>query len=116
MSYYLDSSGKVYRNNLNESAPNAFNPQPTVGYLEKLLAEGRAQAAKLAAKPRPATPVATPERRGSEVRAGHIAAHDRLKANGMSEHRLRDLFPRIYSLAPVARRGGVINGNIRLTR
>jgi len=102
MSYYIDSNGKILTN------------QNTDDYRRRKIAEAQEQVAEHN-RTKPAARAASPARRGSETRAGHLAAHDNLKAKGMSAERLRTLFPHVYSTAPVAQRGAV-GGSYRLTR
>jgi hypothetical protein len=110
MSYLIGSNGKIITNETSESAPNAFSPAYTRGYLDKTIAEMQAEANRSDATRTTATPSATRAATVSTAEANRRASHDLLKSKGMSAARLRTLFPRLYGEKRALEYSGVGGG------
>jgi hypothetical protein len=123
MVYFIGGNGKILTNEMSEAEPSAFSPA-TDAYRRSKVAEAQAQVEEwkrshpTSAPTATRTPAKTPMKR-DVVPPSTRAAHDSLKARGMSVERLRNLFPDIYGLdcrSMECRQYASVGGSVRIKR
>lgn len=115
MGYFIGGNGKVLTNEMSEAEPSAFNG-PTDAYRRCTLAELQAQVDKdNHTHTAPVTWRAMSQTTRGGVPLSVTQAHDRLRAKGMAETRLRSLFPDVYGIEKRTRETScIVLGNISL--